>query len=55
MQCTAKNTSNQNDFRYLEKESALGEGVCQAQRLTKPKNTFSASGGAGFWEIAMTQ
>ena len=36
------------------KEGALGEAVCQAQGLTKPKKSFSASGGAGFWEISMT-
>ena len=27
------------------KEGALGEAVCQAQGLTKPKKSFSASGG----------
>ena len=37
------------------KEGAPGEAVCQAQGLTKPKKSFSASGGAGFWEISMTQ
>ena len=37
------------------KEGALGEAVCQAQGQPKPKKSFSASGGAGFWEISMTQ
>ena len=55
MQYTANHTSNQDDVRYLEKEGALGEAVCQAQQLTKPKKIFSASRGAGFWEISMTQ
>ena len=32
-------------FNSLEKEGALGEAVCQAQGLNKPKNSFSASGG----------
>ena len=50
MQCSANDTISQDDVRYLEKESALGEAVCQAQGLTKPKNSFSASGGgASFW------
>ena len=49
MQCSAKDTNSQDDVRYLEKEGALGEAVCQAQGLTKPKNSFSASGGANFW------
>ena len=31
------------------------EAVCQAQRLTKPLKTFSASAGASFWKISMTQ
>ena len=55
MQCTANHTSNQDDVRYLEKEGAPGEAVCQAQALTKPEKSFSASRGAGFWEISMTQ
>ena len=55
MQCSANHTNNQDDVRYLEKEGALGEAVCQAQGLTKPKKSFSASGGANFWEIPMTQ
>ena len=55
MQCTANHTSNQRDVRYLEKEGALGEAVCQAQGLTKPQKNFSASGGACFWQISMTQ
>ena len=55
MQCTANHTSNQDDVRYLEKEGALEEAVCQAQGLTKPEKSFSASGDAGFWEILMTQ
>ena len=29
------------------KEGALGEAVCQAQGLTKPKKSSPASGGAG--------
>ena len=45
MQCSANNTNSQDDVRYLEKDGALGEAVCQAQGLTKPKNSFSASGG----------
>ena len=45
MQCSANDTSSQDGLRYLEKEGALGEAVCQAQGLTKPKNSFSASGG----------
>ena len=45
MQCSANNTNSQDDVRYLEKKGALGEAVCQAQGLTKPKNSFSASGG----------
>ena len=55
MQCTANHTSNQDDVRWLEKEGALGEAVCRAQGLTKRKKSFSASGGAGFGEISMTQ
>ena len=51
MQCTTNHTSNQDDVRYLEKEGALEEAVCQAQGLTKPKKSFAASGGAGFWEF----
>ena len=46
MQCSANDTNYQDDVRYLEKEGALGEAVCQAQGLTKPKKRFSASGGA---------
>ena len=45
MQCSANHTNYQDDVRYLEKEGALGEAFCQAQGLTKPKNSFSASGG----------
>ena len=45
MQCSANDTNSQDDVRYLEKEGALGEAVCQVQGLTKPKNGFSASGG----------
>ena len=55
MQCSASHTKNQDDVRYLEKEVPHGEAVCQAQGLTKPKKTFSPSGGASFWEISMTQ
>ena len=45
MQCSANDTYSQDDVGYLEKEGALGEAVCQAQGLTNPKNSFSASGG----------
>ena len=45
MQCSANDTNSQDDLRYLEKEGALGEAVCQTQGLTKPKNSFSSSGG----------
>ena len=45
MQCSANDTNYQNDVRYLEKESALGEAVCQAQGLTEPKKSSSASRG----------
>ena len=45
MQCSASDTNYPDDVRYLEKESALVEAVCQAQVLTKPKKRFSASGG----------
>ena len=45
MQCSANDTNSQDDVRYLEKEGALGEAVCQAQRLTNPKNSFSACRG----------
>ena len=55
MQCSANHTNNRDDVRYLEKEGVLGEAVCQAQGLTKQKKSFSASGGASFWEISMTQ
>ena len=55
MQCSANHTNNQDDVRYLEKEGAPGEAVCQAQGLTKPKQSFSASGGASFCELSMTQ
>ena len=44
MQCSANDTNYQDAVRYLGKEGALG-GVCQAQGLTKPKKSFSASGG----------
>ena len=47
MQCSANDTNYQDDVRYLEKEGALA--VCQAQGLTKPKKSFSASRGASFW------
>ena len=36
MQCNANDTNYQDDDRYLEKEGALEEAVCQAQGLTKP-------------------
>ena len=49
MQCSANNTNYQDNVRYLVKEGALGEAVCQVQALTKPKNSFAASGGASFW------
>ena len=55
MQCSANHTNNQDDVRYLEKEGAQGEAVCQAQGLTKPKKSFSASRGDSFWETSMTQ
>ena len=45
MQCSANDTNYQDDVRYMENEGALGEAVCQAQGLTKPKKSFSASGG----------
>ena len=45
MQCSANDTNCQDDVRYLEKEGALGEATCEAQGLTKPKKSFSASGG----------
>ena len=45
MQCSANDTNYQDDVRYLEKEGALGLAVCQAQGLTKPKKSFSASEG----------
>ena len=45
MQCSANDTNYQDDVRYLEKEGALEEAVCQAQGLTKPKRRFSASRG----------
>ena len=51
MQCTANHTSNQADVQYLEKGSALGEALCQAQELTKPKKSFVTSGGAGVWGL----
>ena len=40
MQCSANHTNYQDDVRYPEKESALGEALCQAQGLTKPKKEF---------------
>ena len=55
MQCIANHTSNQDDVRYLGTEGALGEAVCQAQGLTELEKSFSASGGAVFWDISMTQ
>ena len=48
MQCSANDTNYQDDVRYLEKEGALREAVCKAQGLTKPKKTFSSSGGGKF-------
>ena len=45
MQCSANGTNYQDDVGYLEKEGALGEAVCQAQGLTKPKKSFSATRG----------
>ena len=45
MQCSANDTNHQDDVQYLEKEGGSGEAVCQAQGLTKPKKSFSASGG----------
>ena len=45
MQCSANDTNYQDDVRYLAKEGALGEAVCQAQGLFKPKKRFSASRG----------
>ena len=45
MQCNANDTNYQDDVRYLEKEGALVETVCQAQGLTMPKKRFSASDG----------
>ena len=45
MQCSANHTNSEDDVQYLEKEGALWEAVCQAQGLTKPKNSFPASGG----------
>ena len=45
MQCSANHTNYQDDVRYLEKEGALGEAVCQAQGLTNLKKSFSASAG----------
>ena len=55
MQCSANHGNNQDDVRYLEKEGALGEAVCQAQGLTKPKKSFSASRRASLWEMSMTE
>ena len=48
MQCSAFDTNDQDDVRYLEKEGALGEAVCQSQGLTKPEKSFSASGEGKF-------
>ena len=45
MQCSANDTNYQDDVRYLEIDGALGEGECQAQGLSKPKKSSSASGG----------
>ena len=45
MQCSANHTNYQEDVQYLEGEGALGLAVCQAQGLTKPKKSFSASEG----------
>ena len=45
MRCSANDTNSEDDVEYLEKEGALWEAVCQAQGLTKPKNSFSTSGG----------
>ena len=55
MQCSANDNNYQDDVRYLEKEGALGEAVCQAQGLTKPEKSFSASGGGKLLVISMTQ
>ena len=46
MQCSANDTNYQDDVPYLEEEGALKEAVCQAQGPTKPKKSFSATGGA---------
>ena len=48
MQCSANDTNHQDDDRYLQKEGALGKAACQAQGLTKPKKSFSASGEGKF-------
>ena len=45
MQCSANDTNYPDDVRYLEKEGALGEAVCQAQGLTEPKKSFPDSRG----------
>ena len=55
MQCSASHSNNQDDVRYLEEKGLLGEAVCQAHRLTKPKKSFSPSGGGSFWEILTTE
>ena len=47
MQCNANDTNYQDDVRYLEKEGALEEAVCQAQGLTKPKKQFFRLRGGG--------
>ena len=40
MQCSANDTNYQDDVRYLEKEGALGEAVCQAQRADQAQKEF---------------
>ena len=55
MQCSTNHTNNQDNVQHLEKGGALGEAVCQAQGLTKPNKSISASGGGSFREISMTQ
>ena len=49
MQCSGNDTIYQDDVRYLEKEGAPGEAVCQAQELPKPKKSFPPPGGASLW------
>ena len=47
MQCSAKDTNYQDDVRYLEKEGALGEALCQMEGLTKPKKKFFSASVVG--------